>query len=319
LDPNKLLHHKFMNWLQSIAILGGMGGLLAAVGWLLGGIELMIWAVVAGALLLLLAPRVSPRLILRVYGAREIGPYGAPELLQLIVELSRRAGLAHVPRLYYVPSQVLNAFTVGRHDEAAVALSDGLLRQLTLRELAGVIAHELSHVRNNDIWVMDLADLVGRLTSVLSLFGQLLLIFSLPLVALTDANVPWLAILLLVFAPALSSLLQLALSRTREFDADLHAAALTGDPYGLASALVKLERQPVGLTGRFFLPRRRDPVPSVLRTHPHTAKRVERLLSLVKEQPAAYPWRLADRPLHLPHQHPRVGRLPRHHFTGLWH
>jgi heat shock protein HtpX len=318
-DRDALLKHKLINWLQSLGLLAGMVLVLATVGWLLGGAELMLWAGAAGVVVLLLAPRMSPRLILHMYRARALAPQDAPQLHALLLELARRAGLEHPPALYYVPSRALNAFTVGRRDEAAVALTDGMLRGFSLRELAGVLAHEISHVRNNDMWVMGLADLATRLTGLLALAGQLLLLVGLLLSAVTEkVQVPWLAIAVLVFAPTVSALLQLALSRTRELDADLDAAVLTGDPQGLASALLKLEHQGVGLAGRILLPGRRDPVPSVLRSHPHTHTRVQRLLALAPARGAA-PLPAVEEAVRLPEHYPVVLRLPRRHLGGVWH
>ena len=114
---------------------------------------------------------------MRMYGATRLGPGQAPSLSAALLELSQRAGLSEVPDLYYLPSSMVNAFTVGRRREAAIAVTDGLLRTLDIRELTGVVAHEVSHIRNNDIWVMGVADLFSRLTSLLSLFGQFLLFF----------------------------------------------------------------------------------------------------------------------------------------------
>ncbi len=154
---------------------------------------------------------------------------------------------------------MLNAFAVGTRKHAAIAVTDGLVRQLDMRELVGVVAHEISHVRNNDLWVMGLADMFSRTTSILSLIGQFLLFLNLPLILLSQVTVNWFAIFLLIFAPNLSALAQLALARTREFDADLNAARLTGDPDGLASALVKIERAQGGWLERIFMPNRRVP------------------------------------------------------------
>lgn len=286
MDPHSFQEHRLINGLQSAALLLGMGALMAAVGWLLGGIELMLWTAGLGVLLLALAPRIPPHLVMRMQGAVPLGRYDAPRLQATVQELAHRAGLGHVPRLYYLPSPILNAFTLGGRHEASIAVSEGLLRRLDGRELTGVLAHEISHVRNNDIRMMGLADLVVRITGVLSLMGQLLVLLNLPLLLLGEARISWLAILLLIFAPALSALMQLALSRTREFEADLGAAALTGDPHALASALAKLERASRGLLGRIFGPRPGQSQPSMLRTHPATEARIQRLRALT---PAAAP------------------------------
>lgn len=318
MSESVLSDHKLVNALQTGLLLGGMGLLLAMLGWTVLGPDGVIWTVLLGLLMLALTPRISSRMVLRMYRAREIDPYTAGDLYGLLTELARRAGLAVVPRLYYVPSRVLNAFAVGHREDAAIGVTDGLLRSLRSRELAGVLAHEVSHIRHNDMRVMGLADMVSRLTSGLSLAGQILLLISIPLILLGVVRVSLLPIFLLIIAPTLSSLLQLGLSRTREYDADLGAAELTGDPQGLASALHKLERLQGGWMEQVLFPGRRLPDPSLLRSHPPTAERVRRLLEL------------APRPHHRSVAHeawhqlvpmdpfPNVHRAPRRHWHGLW-
>ena len=160
-----------------------------------------------------------------------------------------------------------------------------MLRALTLREIAGVLAHEVSHIRNRDLWLMSVAYLAGRLTRLMSLFGVALVIVGLPLWLSGAGGVPLLLIPLLVFAPQITTLLQLALSRAREFDADLDAAGLTGDPEGLASALAKLERYQRSAWEQILFPGYRLPQPSVLRTHPPTEERVARLRACPAPRP----------------------------------
>ncbi len=321
-----LLRHKLLNWLQSLLMLAGMGGLLALLGWLLGGTTLMVWTLLLTLVLFLLTPRFSARLILRLYGARPLAPQELPRLHAVLAELSRRAELPRPPALYYVPSAILNAFAVGRREDAAVAVTDGLLRHLDLRELTGVLAHEVSHIRHNDMWVMGLADVMSRTASLLSLFGQLLLFVNLPLLLLGQAYVSWLAVLILLFAPTVVALLQLALSRTREFDADLGAVQLTGDPEGLASALAKLERHQRHWLARVLLPGRREPEPSLLRTHPATEERIARLRELSTSPPRTPPLpALLDDPYFLfpealPDHLPVIVRRPRRRrMSGLWY
>src|SRR6185369_6035200 len=103
----------------------------------------------------------------------------------------------------------------------------------TMRELVGVLAHETSHIANRDTWVMSFADVTGRITRILSILGQLLLLLNLPILIMGNRPIPWLPLLLMAFAPSLSALLQLALSRSREYEADLQGSRLTGDPLGL--------------------------------------------------------------------------------------
>jgi heat shock protein HtpX len=294
--------------------------LLALLGWFIaGGLGLLIAA--AGVIILGFSPQVSPQVVLRMYRARQLGPAHVPGLFRLVQALAQRAGLPNPPRLYYIPSNMMNAFAVGKHSHAAIAVTDGLLRRLNPRELAGVLAHEISHVTNNDIWVMGLADVVSRLTSGLSLGGQFLLLLSLPMMLFGSYSPPWWLFLLLISAPTLSALFQLALSRTREYDADLDAAWLTGDPSGLASALAKLERYQHGFLERILLPGRHIPDPSLLRTHPTTEDRIQRLLSLDDthlSQPFSHSVRVPTEALQLTTQMPQVVHMPRWRLSGLW-
>jgi heat shock protein HtpX len=280
LDAAERRRHKLRNLLQSALLLGGMVGLLALCGWLFFGPEGVLGMGLGAALGLAFAPGISPHMVLRLYRARELTPDQLPPVFEVLARLSERAGLARRPRLYYVPSAMLNAFAVGGGDEAVIAISDGMLRSLDLRELAGVLAHEISHIRNHDLWLMGLADMIGRLTRLMTLLGLALLIVGLPFWLSGTGRPPGLLLLLLLFAPQLTVLLQLALSRAREFDADLDAAGLTGDPAGLASALLKLERRQRGVWEQILMPDYPLPEPSLLRSHPPTEQRVARLKAL---------------------------------------
>lgn len=318
LREDKIIDHTFTNLLHTVLLLGGMILLISLLGYLFAGTSGILWASILGFILFIFSPRLSPQLILRAYRARELHPYEAEDLYYLLQELSHRAGLARMPRLYYVPSRIMNAFALGNRDRSAIGVTDGLLRGLNARELSGVLAHELSHIRNNDMRVMGIADLISRLTSIFSTFGQILLFLNLPLLLVGGVTVNWLAILLLIAAPTLSALLQLALSRTREFDADLGAARLTGDPQGLASALQKLEFYQGGFLKQIFLPGHRVPGPSMLRTHPPTAERVRRLRSLsgIESEPT---FRDISGPFGFIEQLQGVRRSPRWHVMGIWY
>jgi len=297
-----------------------MGGFLGLLGWLLWGPAGVLILVLGGALGVLLNPSLSPLWVMRLYGAVRLGPESAPGLMEALRELAGRAGLPAVPALYYVPSRMLNAFAVGSPRQSALAVTDGLVHRLSPRELLGVLAHETSHIASNDLWVMGLADMFSRTTSILSLLGQFLLLLNLPLLVFAEVSINWPAILLLIFAPTLSALAQLALSRAREYDADLGAVRLTGDPEGLALALAKIERVQGGWMERIFMPGRRVPEPSLLRTHPQTEERVARLMSL--RPPGKTPPGPGG-PNQAGGYHATLGgpvtRPPRWHVTGLWH
>ncbi|UKJ75820.1 zinc metalloprotease HtpX [Azospirillum brasilense] len=313
--------HKIANVLQSLLLLGGMVLLLALCGMILAGVEGVLWALLGGAVSLLFSPRLSPRMVLGMFGAGRLTYAEAPVLFDALAAIARRAELPAVPELWYVASPALNAFAVGSRRRSVIAVTDGLLRALSLRELAGVLAHEVSHVRNNDLTVMGLADTVTNLTRLMSVFGMALLILNLPLLMMRQEAVPWLLVVVLIAAPWIGVLLQLALSRTREFDADLDAAHLTGDPEGVASALARIERlQHSPWEGLRFPGRRRaQSIPSLLRTHPDTEERVRRLMAL-RTPPPVLPG-LDAHPLHArPHlAMPAALRRPRYRIGGYWY
>lgn len=319
MDYSIARQHRLQNAFQSVLLVLTMLFLLGLLGWLLAGVWGFTAAVIACIAVLLLGPNISPGLVLRMYRAQEIAPRQAQGLYQLVSELSRRAELPRAPRLFLVPSAMLNAFAVGSREASAVALSSGLLKTLNTRELAGVLAHEISHIRFNDMWIMNLADIVSRLTIVLSQIGLVLLFVLLPLLLFGFIDISLPAILVLILAPSASALLQLALSRAREYDADLGAAELTGDPQGLASALGKLERFQGGWLERVMLPGRREPNPAVLRTHPPTAERIERLLSFSANRAKSPPVARAAPDLRALQALPVLHRRPRWHMNGLWY
>jgi len=321
IDTGVWRENAWRNRMQSLLLLAVMAGFLALLGWLLWGRSGLLVLVSVGVVAFLANPAISPWLVMRMYGARPVSHHQAPLLWQVMSALTARSGLASRPELFYVPSRMLNAFALGTREQSAIAVTDGLLRQLDRDELIGVLAHEVSHIRSNDLWVMGLADLFSRATSLLSLLGQILLLLNLPLILFSQVTISWWAILLLIVAPNLSALAQLALSRTREYDADLNAARLTGNPEGLARALAKIERLQGGWIERIFLPGRRVPEPSLLRTHPQTEQRIARLMAL---QPA---FKGADRAWPRTDAVPdvdallgtRVPRLPHWHMNGLWY
>lgn len=280
---DRIIHrrHRALNTAHTWLLAGGSLALLGVTAWAFGGWTGIIYAVVFGVFSMVIMRRVSPQMVLSMYKARPVSRAEFPAGIEIVGELARRAALPVAPRLYVVPSKMMNAFAVGRRDDSAIAITDALARNLTLRELAGVLAHEISHVANEDVKVMAFADMVARFTSLMSTLGLVSLFLNIVgLAGGMAVQVPWLAVLVLLAAPTIGGLLQLALSRTREFDADLGAALLTGDPEGLASALTKLERAQGRGWENVFLPTGRNPNPSVLRTHPLTSERVKRLMAL---------------------------------------
>ena len=268
------------NILHSVILVGGIGLITGLCAWLLWGRAGVVATFLCIPLLLLVSPRIAPEIILRMYGGRQVTPWSGGALLRTVEELARRAGLPAVPKVYVIPSPILNAFATGTQSDAVIAVTQGMLASLSGREITGVLAHEMAHVRHNDLWVMNLADTLSRFTHFMSMFAVLLFLLNLPFMFMGGAPISWGGIILLYFAPTVSGLLQLGLSRAREYGADFEGARLAGDPDGLISALQKIERYQRGIWENVFMPGRRVPVPSLLRTHPPTEERVARLAAL---------------------------------------
>jgi len=277
----KQKQHATLNMLHTWLLVGGSLLLLAVCAWVFFGTSGILYAGIFGGISLFMASRVSPQLVLRMYKAQEVDRRQFSQGHLILDQLMERSGMEQRPSLHIVPSKMMNAFAVGRKNNAAIAMTDRLVRAMTPRELAGVMAHELAHIKNEDVRVMAIADMVSRFTSMLSTFGLFALFINLPSILFGGgAAIPWIAVIVLMGAPTVGGLLQLALSRTREYDADLGAALLTGDPDGLASALMKLEKAQGRHWEGMVLPGGRDPNPSILRSHPKTEDRVERLMAL---------------------------------------
>jgi len=323
LNEDHIIHrqHRALNALHTWLLASGSLVLLAVTAWAIAGTTGLLYAIAIGAFMLGAARRVSPNMVLRMYKARPVTAHNFPAGYRMIQELASRANLPATPKLHVIPSRMMNAFAVGRRDDSAIAVTDALLRNLTLRELAGVLAHETTHIANEDIKVMSLADMVSRMTSTLSTVGLFAILFN---ISGFFGQIPWLGILAMVASPTIGGLLQLALSRTREFDADYGAALLTGDPDGLSSALLKLERARGKRWEGMMLPGSRIPDPSMLRTHPATEERIARLSALkgaLRGQPPLRDTSPAggDRPAsgHSPVPQIRLGRRDRARF-GHW-
>ena len=277
--------HRWSNRLQTVLLIVAMLAISALAGHLLLG-DLGLWLTlgVAGAAVLA-EPAASAHWTLRLVRARPLSAAEAPYLWQSLAMLAQRAGLPATPRPYYVPSPTINAFAVGQREGSAIAITDGMLQQLDRRELAGVLAHEIAHIAHDDLRVMNLAAHVGRITTVFSVAGQLLLLLALPsLFGVGGWKIDWLAVALLMFSPQIALLAQLGLSRVREFDADATAASLTGDPRGLALALARIEHASQPWFAK-LLSGAGDRQPRWLRSHPETHRRIRRLQALAMSSP----------------------------------
>ncbi len=276
-------HH---NGLKTAALLGLLTSLILAVGYWLGGSGGLVVAVVVSLAVNAVSYFYSDKLALRSMGARPVSEAEFPGLYQIVRELATEAGQP-MPRLYVAPTLQPNAFATGRDPQhAAVAVTVGITRLLNLRELRGVIGHELSHVYNRDILISSVA---AGLAGIITMLAQLAIF--LPFGGSDDEDGPNPAglLLMLVLGPLAASVIQLAISRNREYQADASGATLTRDPLALASALEKIhhgtQRVPLpaegALAGSAHLmianPLRGGGLAALFSTHPPMRERVRRL------------------------------------------
>jgi len=269
------------NFLHSALMLSMMTAVLGAVGYILGGRDGLIITVAFVFMFLSLGRGASSRWMLTAIGAAKVRPDQAPVIHAIVQELSLRAGLGRAPDVYLMDAEGMLGFSTGKsQDDAAIVLSGPLVQGMNAREIAGVLSHEISHIAAGDLAVMGMADTITRMTRTLSVLGLVLVLFNIPLAVSGGGYMPWAALGLLMLAPLLSFLLQMALSRGREFEADHGAVDISGDPEALARALEKLEIQQNGLFRHVFLPHQPGSEPSLLRSHPITQERVERIMHM---------------------------------------
>ena len=225
-----------MNYLKTAILLAGMTALFVGIGFMLGGPTGMLIALAIAVGMNVFAYWNSDRMMLSMYGATEVDARSAPGLYGTVEQLADRAGLP-MPKVYIIDTDQPNAFATGRNPEnAAVAATSGLLRILSTEEVAGVMAHELAHVKNRDTLIMTITATVAGAISMLATFAMF---FG------GNRNNPLGligTILIMILAPIAAMLVQMAISRTREYAADRAGAEICGHPLWLASALDKLER-----------------------------------------------------------------------------
>lgn len=285
--PNKSMNPR----LKTFLLLATLTALVLLLGQVLGGTTGFVLALVVAGGMNLASYWWSDRIVLRMYGAQEITEAQAPELYALVRRLTQHAALP-MPKVYLIPETTPNAFATGRNPQhSAVAVTAGLLQLLDHRELAAVLAHELSHIKNRDTLVMTIAASIAGTLSMLAnmaLWGSLLGGSSAD--DDDDGGSMFGGLLGVLFAPFLASLIQMAISRSREFLADEAAAQLTNDPLALASALRKIAgwSQQVPLqsgspaTAHLFIinPFSGEGLVRLFSTHPSTEARIERLLAM---------------------------------------
>ena len=276
------------NWLKTTLLMAAIVALFGAVGMMLGGATGMLIALLLGGAMNLWAYWNSDKMVLRMYHAQEVGPVEAPEFYAIVADLARRAALP-MPRVYVIDEAQPNAFATGRDPEhAAVAATTGILRLLDTRELRGVMAHELAHVKNRDILTSTISATLAGAISSLAQFGMLF--------GGGDRERPNAVVQLavMILAPLAAMLIQMAISRAREFGADRGGAEICGDPEALASALRKIESYARGTpldaaemhpeTAQMMIinPLSGGDLRGLFSTHPATERRVAKLLEMAR-------------------------------------
>jgi heat shock protein HtpX len=274
------------NWFKTGLLMAAIVALFGTVGALLGGGQGMLLALALGLGINFWAYWFSDTMVLRLYRAHEVDARSAPQLYGAVQELAGRAGLP-MPRVYLIDEPQPNAFATGRNPEhAAVAATTGILQLLTPRELRGVLGHELTHVMHRDILTSTITASIAGAISTLAQFG---LFFG----GRDDENRnPLVALLVLILAPIAAMLIQLAISRSREYEADRGGAEVSGDPRALADALAKIDRYAKGLpletaeahpaTAQMMIinPLSGAGLSGLFSTHPPTEERIHRLLAM---------------------------------------
>jgi len=279
------------NALKTTLLLGLLTGLLMWVGRAIGGPNGLVVALLVAVAMNFGSYWFSDRLVLRMYGARELGPEEAPELHAMVRELAA-AGQMPMPRLYLVPSDSPNAFATGRSPEhAAVAVTDGILRILSRDELRGVLAHELSHVRNRDTLISAIAATLAGVVMMVADMARFAALFG-GMRRDDDRDGGVLeGLAMMILAPIAAMLIQMAVSRSREYQADATGARVSGRPDALAAALEKIavvsDRVPLPanpatahlfivnpLSGRFLA--------NLFSTHPPVEERIRRLRAMAR-------------------------------------
>lgn len=277
-----------MNGIRTAALMAALMALFLLIGEAVAGRTGMIFALVFGLGVNFFSYWYSDKLVLGMYRATQIERSDAPQLYDIVDELRQKAGLP-MPRVYVIPSDQPNAFATGRNPEnAAVAVTNGIVRMLTPAELEGVLGHELAHVKNRDILTSSIAAAVGASITMLARFGFFF--------GGRDREGGAIgALLTLILAPIAAVLIQMAISRVREFSADRDGAHIAGSPRSLASALQKLQH------GSEVIPMDAEPttahmfivnpfaglgggIRSLFSTHPSTEERIRRLMELERTE-----------------------------------
>ena len=276
------------NWFKTSLLMAAIVALFGIVGGMIGGERGMLMALVLGGGMNLFSYWFSDKMVLRMYNAQEVDESSSPYLHGMVRDLSQKAGLP-MPRVYLIDEAQPNAFATGRNPEhAAVAATTGIVRMLSERELRGVMAHELSHVRHRDILISTIAATMAGAISALANFAMF---FGSRDEDGRPAN-PLAGILVAILAPVAAMLIQMAISRAREFEADRGGAEVSGDPLALADALAKIDAYASGIpmaaaeahpeTAQMMImnPLSGEGLAGLFRTHPPTEERIARLRAI---------------------------------------
>jgi heat shock protein HtpX len=278
-----------MNTLKTTFLMALLTVLLVTAGGAMGGEGGMMLAFLFALIMNGVSYWFSDKIVLRMYGAKEISTDKAPTLHRIIRDLTLRAQMP-MPKLYLIPQETPNAFATGRDEKhAAVAVTDGILRILDEAELRGVLAHELSHIKNRDILIGTIAATMAGAISMLANMAHWGMIFGGRSSDDREGGHPIVALLMMIVAPLAAMLVQMAISRSREFGADATGAMISGDPLSLANALRKLEqgaqRIPMEAnpaTAHMFIvnPLTGGGLMTLFSTHPPMEERIRRLESM---------------------------------------
>jgi heat shock protein HtpX len=274
------------NILKTTVFLALLTGLFIAVGGLLGGRSGMVMALVFALIMNFVSYWFSDKIVLKMYGAKPLGEGDLPVVQRIVRKLATQANIP-MPKLYLLPSESPNAFATGRNPQhAAVAVTEGILRIMDERELEGVLAHELSHVLNRDILISTIAATVAGAISMLANMAQWGMMFGGSRDEEGRSSNPIALLATIILAPLAAMLIQMAVSRSREYQADASGAKLTHDPNALASALDKLGQATKMIpmdanpaTAHLFIvnPLNGRALMNLFSTHPPLEDRIERL------------------------------------------
>ncbi|RZL08828.1 MAG: zinc metalloprotease HtpX [Rubrivivax sp.] len=279
------------NMMKTAILMAAITALFMAIGGMIGGRTGMMLALVVAVGMNFFSYWFSDKLVLKMYNAREVDATSAPRFYAMVQELAQRAQLP-MPKVYLIDENAPNAFATGRNpDNAAVAATTGIIRVLSERELRGVMAHELAHVKHRDILISTIS---ATMAGAISMLANFAMFFGGRDSEGRPSN-PIAGIAVALLAPLAASLIQMAISRAREFEADRGGAEISGDPHALASALDKIHRYAQGMpleaaerhpeTAQMMImnPLSGGGLRGLFSTHPSTEERVARLMAMSRE------------------------------------